>query len=237
MNYEKSCGAVVFTRDRGEIRYALIHQTAGHWGFPKGHVEPGETERETALREISEETGLHVTLLKGFRTFTQYPLPRKPGVVKQVVYFLAQFSGQEISVQEAEVQNARLLPYAEALALLQHEDSRRILTQADNFLTGRHSALPDLIGLLKLLEPRPELYIGNRDITALDQFLGGFCFAAMQEHPGFDNWLHRDFRDHLAEKYADTRTVNWCHLIRDHEPDGHSTDAFFRMVHEFLDQR
>lgn len=237
VKFEKSCGAVVFTRDRGGIRYLLIHQTAGHWGFPKGHMEAGETEQETALREIFEETGLHVTLLDGFRTCTRYPLPRKPGVTKTVVYFLAEFADQKVHVQQTEVQNARLLPYAEAIKVLQHEDSRHILTQADNYLTGRHSAVPDLMGLIKLLEPRPPLYIGSRDIRDLDQFIGGFRFAAMQEHPGFDDWLHRDFRDYLAEKYADTRTVNWCHLIRDHEPDGNSTDAFFRLIHEFLDQR
>ena len=237
MTYEKSCGAVVFTRDRSGIRYLLIHQNLGHWGFPKGHVEPGEEEQDTALREILEETGLRVTLLEGFRTYTRYPLPRDPGIVKTVVFFLAEYSGQKIRVQQTEVQNARLLPYEEALALLQHEDARRILTQADNFLTGRHSAVPDLCGLLKLLEPQPALYTGSRDIRDLDQFLNGFCFAAMQEHPGFDDWLHGDFRLYLAKKYADTRTVNWCRLIRDHEPDGDSTDAFFRLVHEFWDQR
>ena len=45
MEHEKSCGAVVFTRSRGDLRYVLIQQKKGLWGFPKGHVEAGETEK------------------------------------------------------------------------------------------------------------------------------------------------------------------------------------------------
>ena len=56
MAFEKSCGAVVFTRVGGELRYVLAQSLRGHYGFPKGHVEPGETETETALRK----QGLHM---------------------------------------------------------------------------------------------------------------------------------------------------------------------------------
>ncbi len=63
MKTEKSCGAIVFTRKNGEIHYCVIRQTNGDYGFPKGHMEPEETEQETALREIFEEVGLKVQLL------------------------------------------------------------------------------------------------------------------------------------------------------------------------------
>ena len=56
MEYEKSCGAVVFRIGERGPEALVIHQNAGHWGFPKGHVEPGEDEEQTALREILEET-------------------------------------------------------------------------------------------------------------------------------------------------------------------------------------
>ena len=60
--YENSCGAVVFRDIRGEVRYLLIkNKRSAHWGFPKGHIEPGETKEETALREVLEETGLHTS--------------------------------------------------------------------------------------------------------------------------------------------------------------------------------
>ncbi|MFZ5500518.1 MAG: NUDIX domain-containing protein, partial [Candidatus Micrarchaeota archaeon] len=53
---EKSCGIVLFSEDGGRL-YLLLHYTAGHWDFPKGHVEADESEAETALRELLEETG------------------------------------------------------------------------------------------------------------------------------------------------------------------------------------
>ena len=59
MKYEKSCGAVIFDGDK----VLVIQQVKGHWGFPKGHVENGETEIETALREIKEETNLDVEII------------------------------------------------------------------------------------------------------------------------------------------------------------------------------
>ena len=49
MKYEKSCGAVVFTKINNEIRYVLVQQSEGFHGFPKGHMEDGETEEQTAV--------------------------------------------------------------------------------------------------------------------------------------------------------------------------------------------
>ena len=68
MKKEKSCGAVVYRMEDGSPEILLIkHRNGGHWAFPKGHVEKNETESETALREIQEETGLAVDLDTGFR--------------------------------------------------------------------------------------------------------------------------------------------------------------------------
>lgn len=237
MTYEYSCGAVVFTRTDGVPRYLMIREKTGHWGFPKGHMEAGETEKQTALREVFEETGVRVRLLEGFRAGTEYDLRELPGTRKRVAFFLGEFQEQELRLQAGEVADFALVPYCKAMELLRHEDAKRILTRADNHLTGRQKVLPDLTEVVELLEFRPELYIGSRDIRDLFHFLNGFCFAAEQEDPAFDDWLQRDFREYLARKYRDTRTVNCCHLIRDHEPDGDSTDAFFRLAHEFLDQR
>ena len=134
MQIEKSCGGVVFTRQNGQIHYVIIRHLGGHWGFPKGHMEPGETEQQTALREIREEVGLGCTLLHDFRRQEQYPLPKKPGTVKQVVYFLAEYEAQILCPQPEEIAEASLLPYEQAIKTLSFPEARRILTEADRFL-------------------------------------------------------------------------------------------------------
>ena len=139
MKYEYSCGAVIFTRIGGDPHFLLIRQTGqreGCHGFPKGHMEPGETETQTALREIFEEVGLQVQLLPGFRAVTEYDLPTLPDTRKQVVFFLAEYENQTVTIQENEVASWCLAPFAEALPLIEFADSRRILTEAHAFLTA-----------------------------------------------------------------------------------------------------
>ena len=138
MNCEYSCGAVVFTRIDGAPHYLLVRakdQPEGCHGFPKGHMESGETEQETTLREIFEETGLRVELLEGFRAVTEYPLPTPPDTRKQVVFFLAEYADQQVHIQQSELAGYVLAPFDEALALTEFADSKQILTNAHAFLT------------------------------------------------------------------------------------------------------
>ena len=67
MKYEKSCGAVVFTKENNEYKFLIVKQLQGFHGFPKGHMEADETEEQTALREIFEEVGVKANLIDGFR--------------------------------------------------------------------------------------------------------------------------------------------------------------------------
>ena len=137
MQYEKSCGAVVFTRLNGEIRYVLAQNLEGYYGFPKGHAEAGETEEQTALREIREEVGLCPRLIEGFRAESEHPLPNKPDVIKQVVYFLAEYENQEIVSQKEELLSAPLVSFDEAMKLFVFDSNKQILTQAQTFLQNR----------------------------------------------------------------------------------------------------
>ena len=138
MNYEYSCGAVVFSRMGGEPHYVLVRakdQPEGCHGFPKGHMEAGETEEQTALREIYEEVGLRVRLLPGFRAVTEYALPYPPDTRKRVVFFLAEYEGQQTTVQESELAAVTIAPWPQALELTEFADSKRILTEAHEFLS------------------------------------------------------------------------------------------------------
>ena len=134
MKHEKSCGAVVFTRTDKGVKYLLIANLKGIYGFPKGHVEAGETEEQTALREIREETGLRVTLVPGFRAVDEHLIPEKQDTMKKIVYFLAEYEGQEVAYQKEELSGAYLVSYEEAMGMFQFESSRRILTEANHFL-------------------------------------------------------------------------------------------------------
>ena len=96
-------------------------------------MESGETEEETALREIFEEVGLRPVLLDGFREVSEYEIP-SPGIRKQVVFFLGFYGSQEITAQESELRQAVSVTYEEAMILLEHKDNRRILALADSFL-------------------------------------------------------------------------------------------------------
>jgi len=133
---EKSCGAVVFTEAADGIRYLILLGTHGVHSFPKGHIERGETELETAAREIFEETGLRPSFVDGFRMTEEYET-RKKGVRKVVVYYLARFADQTVVPLEGEIETAELLPFGEAYRTLERESARKILAAANAFLEER----------------------------------------------------------------------------------------------------
>ena len=132
--YEKSCGAVVFTIEDNLIKYVIIESLEGIFGFPKGHMEDNETKLDTAKREIFEEVGINVDFIKGFRTIDEHPLPNRPNVIKQVVYFLANYNNQKIKYQESELLSAKLMTYDEAIDNFQFDSSKRILYEANEFI-------------------------------------------------------------------------------------------------------
>ena len=135
MKHEKSCGVIVFTRKNGEIKYVVIESINGFYGFPKGHVENSETEKQTALREVFEEVGLKPNLIDGFRETVEYYIP-SIDVQKQVVYFLGEFKNQEIVFQKEELSSAQLLSFDEANNKFTHENNKELLLKAHLFLTN-----------------------------------------------------------------------------------------------------
>lgn len=139
--YEKSCGAVVFRRQGTHLRFLVIKNVKGkNWGFPKGHVEFGESERETALREIMEETGLQVRLFDGFRCSIQYSIWGRAS--KQVVFFLAETQEENVVMQESEIERYAWLSFNEALGIFRFENDRRVLRCATGWLKKNNHILP-----------------------------------------------------------------------------------------------
>ena len=129
MTFEKSCGAIVYRKHHGNTEILLIkHINSGHWSFPKGHMEQGESETETALREIKEETGLDVLLDPTFRESVTY-FPRKD-TQKVVVYFIAKAKTYDYTPQEDEIAEIRWVDIGYAATMLTYENDKTIVNKA-----------------------------------------------------------------------------------------------------------
>ena len=129
MNYEKSCGGIVYRKFHGNTEILLIkHIKSGYWSFPKGHVEPGETEEQTAIREIKEETDIDAVIEGDFREIVTYS-PRKDSR-KDVVYFVARAKNYNFRPQPAEISDIRWVEIGQAHNLLAYDTDKLIVNKA-----------------------------------------------------------------------------------------------------------
>lgn len=133
MNYEKSCGAIVYRKFHGNTEILLIrHVKSGYWSFPKGHVEKGETELQTAAREIKEETNLDVLIDTGFRETVSFS-PRRD-TSKTVVYFVARALSHEAKPQLDEISEMRWVEIGQAPSYLTYENDKLVANRAKAFI-------------------------------------------------------------------------------------------------------
>lgn len=134
MNKEKSCGAVIYKKNNNQINYLLIcAKYDHHWSFPKGHVEKDETELQTALREIKEETNLEPIIDVNFRNVITYS-PRV-GILKDVIFFIGLVNdNQKVKIQPSEVIAYKWLPYEEAVKAVTYDNDRNTLINANKYL-------------------------------------------------------------------------------------------------------
>ena len=131
---EKSCGTIPYTIKDGTIYYHLLKALDdGYCGFPKGHIESGESEEETALRETWEETSIKPILNSAFRYEISYRMDN--GNDKTVVYFLADFKDQTPAHNDGfEKHQYLILPFEEALGELTFDNSKEMLKSANEYL-------------------------------------------------------------------------------------------------------
>lgn len=132
MTNEKSCGAIVYRHQRGRVLILLIkHSKGGHWAFPKGHVEFGETEKQTALREIKEETGIDVEIISNFRESIIYN-PKKD-ITKEVVYFLAKAKHTNVKMQQEEISDVKWVDIDKCFELLTYDNDIGLLNKVKKY--------------------------------------------------------------------------------------------------------
>ena len=136
--YEKSCGAVVYRQEGRDLRFLLVKNKNGrHWGFPKGHMEQDETEQQTAIREVREETGLQIEICDGFRETSIYrPFGR---IKKQVVFFVAKSKSYHVTLQRTEIDTFQWATLYEAMRLFRYENDIRVLTEAEKWILQHKS--------------------------------------------------------------------------------------------------
>lgn len=138
MNLVKSCGAVIYWKSGEKLEFLSVKSKAnGCWGFPKGRMEKGESEKETAIREVFEETGLSITLLDGFRSKVEYQLP--DSTLKEVVYFIGVTPDTSVNIQHEEIEQFKWQDFIITLNLQTYESNKNVLIEAEGFLNSSGS--------------------------------------------------------------------------------------------------
>ena len=129
MKYEKSCGAIIVNE---KLEVLLLKHKAGHWAFPKGHVEKNETEEETALREVKEETNLDIKLNTKFREIVKYSPAEE--VEKEVIYFIGyDIKGKE-KPQLEEISEIKWININKAINIVTYENDKELLKKVKKYL-------------------------------------------------------------------------------------------------------
>ncbi len=141
---EKSAGAIIFRKEKDSIYYLLLrYQSQGkrgldYWGFPKGHIEGKETEKDTAIREVEEETGItDLKLVNDFKYFINYKFRKEGRVVfKTVTFFIAETNIKDVQVSFEHI-GYQWIKYSQAIKELSFVNDIAMLKKANRFITKK----------------------------------------------------------------------------------------------------
>ena len=133
---EKSAGIVVVN----DGKFLLLLYDAGHWDFPKGHIEKDESSEQAALRELKEETGISdAEILPGFAESIHYFFKKEGRLVsKDVVFFAARTKTSDVKLS-FEHKDFIWLPFNGALAKLTYKNAKEVLRKVEVFLSEQES--------------------------------------------------------------------------------------------------
>ena len=146
MPIEKSAGALIFRKEKDTKRYLLLHYESGHWEFVKGHIEKGESIKDTVRREAKEEAGIDdLEFIEGFKETVKYFFKWPPrrgkfktgqkskNIMKFVTFLLAETKTENIKLSHEHI-GYEWLPYEQAFGKLTFKNAKELLKKAREFL-------------------------------------------------------------------------------------------------------
>ncbi len=133
---EPTAGGIVFrsNKDNQDIEILLIQDSKGRWTIPKGHIEPGENAKQTAIREIGEESGLfHIKVLTWLgKIHFQYRRVNKLVLMTTQIYLVRALDNAEIPTKEEWMKGIKWFKFNDALEAIEYEDIEKLMLLARN---------------------------------------------------------------------------------------------------------
>jgi 8-oxo-dGTP pyrophosphatase MutT (NUDIX family) len=132
-----SVGIVIFCRFPRSVKYLLVKQHQGHWGFPKGHIERNEKKIDTARRELKEETGITNVSLLAERILLKDEYSFNNGnckIIKRVGYYIGETKQKKVKIDGKEILNYKWCTYNKALAKITFSQTRNVLRKTKKFI-------------------------------------------------------------------------------------------------------
>lgn len=128
---EPTSGGIVFrfTRDKKDIEILLIQDSKGRWTIPKGHIEPGETAKMTARREVEEETGLqNLSILMWLgKIHFKYRRMDKLVLMTTQIYLVQALDSHEQPTPEKWMKGIAWFSFNDALNAIEYEDIEKLM--------------------------------------------------------------------------------------------------------------
>lgn len=140
---ENCAGAVIYRKINGKYKYLLVKVTNGNWGFSKGHIEPNESLKETAIREVKEETNLDIDIVdenKFFEEINYLIYYENKKSIKNIVYFLGKVNNvNNIRIDEYEIDEYKWLEFNKAYEKISYLAQKKVLLSAHLYLLNRRN--------------------------------------------------------------------------------------------------
>ncbi|MEZ4690366.1 MAG: NUDIX domain-containing protein [Ignavibacteria bacterium] len=138
---DKSVGVIVYCQFPRSLKYLILKHKKGHWSFAKGHKDKGETQLETAKRELLEEAGIKKVnfISKKIQLKENYSFSLKNNnkIVKEVSYFIAETNSSKVKIDKNEIRNYKWCTLNSAQKLITYDQSKKTIKKANKIIINK----------------------------------------------------------------------------------------------------